>query len=338
MNPAYQQPVVAARAVLLLVLSVAPWWLGARSPEAWFWLFCGVLLSMALWGVATLFDRGRMDTASFLTPVLIPIVFWLVWGVVQLAPLSRTASFAHAVFADWQPAVTVSPWNLDPTAGRLEVCRYFFAAAAFVLGVNLFRTPESRRWLFGSVAINGVALSLFGIFQKSTWNGKLFWTISLPGGGVPFASFINRNNASGFLNLTLACAAGLAVFEARSWQARKTPGAKWPDPGAVPQVPQISLGMGAVIMIAVVVALSRGGLISLVAGITLCVLAASRSLKASGITGILVMVVAVLLGVGWLGFHRALEGRLESLTSGAVLCFHRHHVATASLRHDRVLE
>ena len=319
MNRGYQILTNAARGILLTVLAVGPWMMGGRSPSVWFWLFAGVWTSTLLWGLATVFDRGRLATASFLTPVMIPILLWLAWGTVQLAPLSREVRFDHAVLADWQPPVTVSPWNLDPSRGRLEVARYLCAAMVFVLGVNLFRTPESRRLLFAVIAVSGLSLGVFGIIQKMTWNEKLYWTFPLRNGGVPFASYVNRNHAAGLLNMAVACVAGLAVFEARAWRSRKSAKAVWPEPGAVPQIPMFCFAAGALLIVSVAATLSRGGILAMGAGVTMAVLASSRELKFQGMVGILGVSVVAVIAVGWLGFQRALESRLETISGGTVL-------------------
>src|SRR5262249_42689202 len=69
-----------------------------------------------------------------------------------------------------------------------------------------------QKWLWIGLAIDGAALSVFGIIQKINWNGKLYWTIPLTHGGQPFASYVNRNNATGFLNIALAATAGWLIW------------------------------------------------------------------------------------------------------------------------------
>lgn len=97
----------------------------------------------------------------------------------------------------------------------LELASY---AAVVVLAASLLGSgPGVSRFLW-IVSINGTALALFGIVQLLTWNGKLFWTIPLTQGGQPFASFVNRNAAGGFLVSVAAIAAGLVSHRVqRSW-------------------------------------------------------------------------------------------------------------------------
>ncbi len=80
-----------------------------------------------------------------------------------------------------------------------------------VLGIglffaSLFLLSERKRIviMMGALTLVGVALSFFGIAQNMSWNGKLFWQYELLQGGWPFASFVNKNNAAGFLLVTFS--------------------------------------------------------------------------------------------------------------------------------------
>lgn len=105
------------------------------------------------------------------------------------------------------------PWQTIAVGlTRYEAARYSIAIVAFFLGVVLFQSHLSQVWLCGTLAANGAALSVFGVLQNVTWNGRLYWIIPLTFGGEPFASFVNRKNAAGYLSLTLAAALGLMYW------------------------------------------------------------------------------------------------------------------------------
>jgi hypothetical protein len=86
------------------------------------------------------------------------------------------------------------------------------AVATFLLGAIVLADRMAFAVVGVVVALNGAALAFFGLVQQLTWNGQLFWSIPLTRGGAPFASYVNRNNAAGFLNMCLACAVGLTVW------------------------------------------------------------------------------------------------------------------------------
>lgn len=96
------------------------------------------------------------------------------------------------------------------------------AAAAVTLGSVLFPTPGLRRSLYAAILANAVALAAFGIVQKLTWNGGLFWSVPLRFGGQPFASFVNRNNAAAYLSLGYVCGFALLLRRRRASESDRT--------------------------------------------------------------------------------------------------------------------
>lgn len=104
------------------------------------------------------------------------------------------------------------PISLYPASTRRDLSLLILATSAFFLGAVVLSDRLGILMAGLLVAINGAALSFFGLAQQLTWNGKLFWSIPLTGGGTPFASYVNRNNAGGLLNICLACGVGVCVW------------------------------------------------------------------------------------------------------------------------------
>ncbi len=117
---------------------------------------------------------------------------------------------SHASAESWGTARY--PVSLYPSSTRHEVYMLSLAVATFLLGAIVLADRVAFAVVGVLVALNGAALAFFGLAQQLTWNGQLFWSIPLTRGGVPFASYVNRNNAAGFLNMCLACAVGLTVW------------------------------------------------------------------------------------------------------------------------------
>ncbi len=69
--------------------------------------------------------------------------------------------------------------------------------------------------MLGLIAVNGAAFSIFGVVQALTFNNKLYWTMPLEDGGLPFAGFVNRNHAGAYLNLCVAASLALLFW---AWQ------------------------------------------------------------------------------------------------------------------------
>lgn len=220
-----------ARACLLIALVAAPWLFGGVHTHIQFVLYSIVLTSLSIWIVAALWLSVTRGIKTNRIPlIMIPLVGVVVLGNYQLSP-EREQPTPQSVRTEISEAEATSENEEDrqhlgkealirslkagksicPAFTRFEISRLMVVVAAFFLGTQLFVTRLSQRWLWGLLALNGTVLSFFGIAQSLNWNGKLFWTQVLRHGGNPFASFVNRNNAAGYLCLCLAAAVGFLV-------------------------------------------------------------------------------------------------------------------------------
>ncbi len=118
-----------------------------------------------------------------------------------LAPDRRAAGAEHR----W-------PLSVYPASTRWQLALLILAILGFVAGVLLFAESAAAMWLCGLLAANGAAVAFFGLVQRLSWNGKLFWQVPLSRGGAPFGPFVNRNNAGGYLLICLGAAIGLAAW------------------------------------------------------------------------------------------------------------------------------
>ena len=205
------------------LMTVPAWLLGGVRAETQFWLFVVAACAMlACWGICL----GRAMSVRPLPVVLVPLALAVIMGAVQTfplpAPVHRWISpRTQRWWQDLNPtAAAVSgsadngsyPVSLYPASTRRELYLLVLAVAAFVLGAMVLAGRIAFSIAGVAIAINGAALAFFGLAQQLTWNGLLFWSIPLTGGGVPFASYVNRNNAAGFLNMCLACGIALSVW------------------------------------------------------------------------------------------------------------------------------
>lgn len=233
-----------ARLILLLLVVSCPWALGGVFASVQVMLFTAVLVALFCW--LTAFASGR--SAHVVLPLLlVPLACALLMGLAQLRPLPaglcRTLSPAGAAIRSAYigsgsltgsrtlvdaTSVTGSeaqfPISLDPAATRRDLSLLVLAVAVFMLGLRYFKTTRALLTLCSVIAVNGAAISFFGIVQRLTWNGKLFWTMPLTSGGSPFGPFVNRNNSGGFLTLCLAGAVGLLVWTTTRAAARRYQG------------------------------------------------------------------------------------------------------------------
>jgi O-antigen ligase len=305
----------AARGVLLVVVLLAPWWLGGVEAASQSWLYGGLLAGFVLWAVARLLPAHDAGVGF---PVLaVPVVGALLLGSMQLAP--------------WMNSSTMHSISAADT--RLCQAHLLMALVVVCLASDLFASAVHQKWLWIGLAIDGAALAVFGIIQKINWNGMLYWSIPLTHGGQPFASYVNRNNATGFLNIALAAAAGWLI-----WSLSRNRGNGNRSTGQVRPADQVrqrwteihgdepvsrqrlhlagAMTAAGLISAGIICSLSRSGFIGLAGGMLALLLSLSGRRKLIPVVGVLGCALGLgLVVVHWTGMGRAVEKRLATLGS-----------------------
>lgn len=347
-----------ARLSILAVITVAPWMLGGVEASVQQFLYLGILAGLLCWILAAAIETAEEARNAAPWPVMIVVLFAMLFlGTIQQLPIGSqlngkthdlgqqgtTATGLRALQASGIPIGTdVSSTHATPSqypaSTRLETSRRVMATIAFCLGVFLFQQRRTQLWLWAMLAVNGGALAFFGIVQKLRWNGKLFWTIPLENGGLPFASFVNRNNAAGFLNLCLAAAVGCVIWAAychskrgskRRASGRQSPrrhrsGLQALRQSFVAQLAQLdarqlaAVSLMTLIIAGVVCTLSRGGISAMViAGLIVVPVfaGAKRQYLAALVIG-LTLYLGVRLVV-WVGLADDVIARVSTLTDGS---------------------
>lgn len=200
-----------------------------------------------------------------------------------LAPL---AAFATVVMAQFIFRTTVYPYTT-----KVESLRLIAYLIVMFLAAQAYRTLDSLRGFVWFVLVAGFAVSVFGILQHLTFNGKLYWVREMRYGGIPFGPYVNRNHFAGLVELLAPPGmAALVMGKVRRDQ--------WLLVGLFSLFPIAALFLSA----------SRGGIISFLVqvGLLLLLIWLRRGERKQ-----LVAVAAVLLMAGalvtWLGVERALQ-------------------------------
>jgi O-antigen ligase/tetratricopeptide (TPR) repeat protein len=227
-----------------ITVLVSPWIFGGVQSSVQVWMCIGVMLSLA----CCLLLQFRKDAPAVPLPVvMIPIFLAIALGFAQLAPIPQSVLRVVsptslklwtsltgqgkeatgkntdknadakrpdpvAVDVDAMPANGTPSVSLFPSVTRQSIALMMLAAGGFVVGTSLFSSSKQPVVLLGGLAVLGTALAFFGVAQQLAWNGQMWGSGQLAQNAQPFSTFINRNNAGGFLNLCLAGAAGLAIW------------------------------------------------------------------------------------------------------------------------------
>ena len=153
------------------------------------------------------------------------------------------------------------------------------------LAVQAFRTLEDWRGFVWFVMIFGFVVSIFGILQHLTFNGKLYWFREMHYGGIPFGPYVNRNHFAGFAELFIP----MSLVPLMLGKVRRE---RW-----------LIVGLFAIVSIgSLFLAASRGGIVSLAVEVVVVVMWMSlRRMGPKQMLGGAAVLVAALGMVSWLG-------------------------------------
>ena len=201
--------------------------------------------------------------------------------------------FSLVVLGQWFFHATVSPYST-----RIELQLLLAYLLLLFLAVQDFRSLEDWRVFVWFGMGLGFVVSVFGILQHLTFNGKLYWFREMRYGGIPFGPFANRNHFAGFVELLLPLALVPLVL------------------GRVRRERLVVVGLFAVLPVAALfLSASRGGIVSLGAQLTLLayLILRRRGLGKQLLAGTAVLLVALLM-VSWLGVGQIVQ-RFSSFQS-----------------------
>lgn len=158
----------------------------------------------------------------------LPFSALAMWGIVQFIPFA-----ANAISLDVQ--------STKEAAIKLLALNAYLIAALMTL-----RSSERRRKVIIVLTAFGFAVSLFAIIQRLTYNGKMYWMRPVSDYIAPYGPYGNYNHFAGMVELILPLPFAYLLFAKVNLEQR------------------LLWLFGVVMMaVAVVVSLSRGGILSL---------------------------------------------------------------------------
>ena len=198
--------------------------------------------------------------------------------------------------------VGLGQWFLRATASsystRIELLLLLASLIFLFLCVQVFRTLSDWRGFVWFGMGLGFVVSVFGILQHLTFNGKLYWFRELRYGGIPFGPFVNRNHFAGLMELLLPLALVPLVL------------------GKVRRERLAVVALFAVMPVAALfLSASRGGIVSFCVQVAFLIyLLLRRRGLGKNVLGVAAVLLAALLIVTWLGVGQILQ-RFSSLQS-----------------------
>jgi O-antigen ligase len=210
---------------------------GSKEPWSVGLVEMAITALILLWAIKCAADKRLKISVP---AAALPIAGLIVLGITQ--SIARTGSDGRT-----------QSLSMDVEATRGAVTVLFFLLAAFIIAANFFVTRERLGALANVLVIFGLGMSIFALIQHFTWDGHIYWI--RPTQWSAFGPFINRNHYAGYMEMLTPVPLALVL-------ARGVRKESWLFYGFASSV------MG----LTIVISLSRGGIVSLIAGIAFVVI------------------------------------------------------------------
>ena len=256
----------ALRVGICLLLTFAVLAFGGVEEWAQAVLEVGFAFLLVLWAVRLY--AWKQEQIS-LSPLLFPLLAFALVVFVQLV-FRRTAS-------------------VYDTRMQLQLLTVY-AILLLLLPQAFYRMNHWRTLLWFLMSLS-FFVSVFGILQSLTFNGKLYWVREMRYGGYPFGPYVNRNHFAGFAEILSPVALVPLVL------------------GKVRRERLFLVSLFALVpIVALMLSASRGGIVSFaVELVILFALLLVRRIRSQYMLAGGVLVLCAILAVSWLGIGQIVE-------------------------------
>lgn len=291
------EPWSEAIAELLILGMVAAWIVGMLSR----------------WELRIELPSGWLPATLFLALVLVQAMPLPSALVELISPRALSLHQTAARYAGADPGF--APLSLASHETWREALKLVAVSALFLVGYNTYRTRGQVRRALWTMILMGTLISLFGIIQRMTWNGRFYWFGPEAPHASAFGPFVNRAHFAGLMVIVVPMALAF-LLAGRRGPERKRLAQGWMDrlrqwnsaeSGPTRLIPFLILLMGG----AALVSGSRGGVVTLMGALLVMVGLGARSGRGWAARVAMAAVLIVLAGV-WIGGD-ILYGTIERL-------------------------
>jgi O-antigen ligase len=204
---------------------------------------------------------------------------------------------AFAVLILLQFVLRISVYPHDSIAQAMLYCAY--AMLCFLANQNLLRASQARK-VAVILAIFGITVACFALFQGVAPNGKLYWVRQPRLGGWIYGPYVNHNHYAGLMELLVPIPLIIALSR------------------LVQEKTRIAAGIAAAIMVGTIfLSGSRGGMLAIFVELAVLGVVLSRQEKKTRIAlGVGAFAVVLISLLAWLG-GKELTTRVTSISTEA---------------------
>jgi O-antigen ligase len=254
-------------------LAWCPFWFGSNGLLAWgvnAVLFPGLVVIYEL----SLLIRGERHPVA-ITQIKVPAALFaavVLWIVIQNA--TWTPAWAHHPI--WQMTADVLDKPIDGSISvnrdltSLALLRLITAASVFWIALQLCREASRANLLLWSVAALGCAYAAYGLFTFALTPGRLLWFEKPYSRGFVTSTFINPNSFGGYAGMGFIAICGLILRLYRHEFATVGGSIRFRIATFIEVTGQKGaalLGGALVILVALLLSGSRGGIVSTALGL-----------------------------------------------------------------------
>ena len=323
---------------LFFIIFFTPFAFGSTQVWAYTVMELAVISLIGIWFIKWILKKkkDKWDKSKVHPVILIPISLFICLVLFQLIPLPpqfiknlspNTYKLYTQTIPDW-PALK-DPRSTPPeltTQNRrsisihrhatwIEFIKILAYIGIFFLVITTIKTRHQIKRMVIMIIITGFVLSLFGIVQYFTWNGKIYWFNELTHGGSPFGPYVNKNHFAGYMIMVIPLAIGFLISPSRIYNFEFGRSRYYISDFESQISRNILLIFMIIIMItALFLSLSRGGIISFLLSMVFLAnlsLFSRRSKKKNALSLITILTLSSLFLI-WLGIDPVID-RLSTL-------------------------
>lgn len=228
------------------------------------------------------------------------------------AQLSNPSS--RDLFSQWK---TLSIYPYATKTGLFKVLVY---SIIFLLITSTISTKKQIKRFIKTIIFMSFLLALFGIIQKLTWNGGIYWFWKPEYGGDSFGPYVNKNHFAGYMIMVIPLTIGFLIFKLNEYSSASSDSSfskRIAENEKVIAKTGLLIFFIIIIISALFLTLSRGGIMSFLVsmvflGIGLTIMRRGRKKLWIG----LMLALLLIISLDWFGMEPIAKrlGSLQQIT------------------------
>ena len=153
--------------------------------------------------------------------IYLPLLLFLALIILQLIPLPLelisilpgNTAYLYKNFIPNEALRNYFTLSVFCPATSVELLKVLSYLGIFFLVINHIETRRQFSLLINAIIFLGFLISIFGIIQKFTYSGRVYWFDAPGTASQPFGPFVNRNHFAGCITMIIPLALGYSLSD-----------------------------------------------------------------------------------------------------------------------------